>query len=77
MTRLAYAPIAIKSQATTYYGFRGVDRSRDIAAMETQKEQNFWKLENCFVDYRGQLIRDHAFYLHKVLLYKYKSYLTY
>lgn len=65
MTRLAYAPIAIKSEATTYYGFRGVDRSRDIAAMETQKEQNFYKLENCYVDYRGQLIRDPAFYLHR------------
>lgn len=64
MTRLSYAPIAIQSQATTYYGFRGIDRSRDITAMETQKEQNFWRLENCYVDYRGQLIRDPAFYLH-------------
>ena len=61
---LAYAPIAIKSSATTYYGFRGIDRSRDITAMETQKEQNFWVLDNCYVDYRGQLIRDPKFFLH-------------
>jgi hypothetical protein len=64
MSRLAYAPIAINSQATTYYGFRGIDRSRDIAAMERQKEQNFWRLDNCYVDYRGQLIRDPKFFLH-------------
>ncbi|MAH29853.1 MAG: hypothetical protein CL959_04155 [Euryarchaeota archaeon] len=64
MTRLAYAPVAIKSQATTYYGFRGIDRSRDIAAMETQEQQNFWQLDNCYVDYRGQLIRDPKFFLH-------------
>ena len=64
MARLSYAPIAIKSQATTYYGFRGIDRSRDITAMETQKDQNFFRLENCFVDYRGQLIRDPKFFLH-------------
>ena len=64
MARLSYAPIAIKSSATTYYGFRGIDRSRDITAMETQKEQNFWALDNCYVDYRGQLIRDPKFFLH-------------
>ena len=64
MARLSYAPIAIKSSATTYYGFRGIDRSRDITAMETQKEQNFWVLDNCYVDYRGQLIRDPKFFLH-------------
>ena len=63
MSRLAYSPIAVKSNATTYYGFRGIDRSRDISAMERQKEQNFWKLENCSVDYRGQLIRDPSFFL--------------
>lgn len=65
MTRLAYAPLSVKSDFTSYYGFRGIDRSRDITALETEKDQNFWKLENCFVDYRGQLIRDPAFYLHK------------
>ena len=64
MARLSYAPIAVNSQATTYYGFRGIDRSRDIAAMETQEQQNFWMLDNCFVDYRGQLIRDPKFFLH-------------
>ena len=64
MTRLAYAPIAIKSSANTYYGFRGIDRSRDITAMEVEKEQNFFKLENCYVDYRGQLLRDPKFFLH-------------
>ena len=61
MARLSYAPVAINSQATTYYGFRGIDHSRDITALERQKEQNFWQLENCFVDYRGQLIRDPKF----------------
>lgn len=65
MTRLSYAPISIKSEATTYYGFKGIDRSRDISSMETQKEQHFFKLENCFVDYRGQLIRDPAFFISK------------
>lgn len=65
MARLTYSPIAIKSEATTYYGFRGIDRSRDISAMETQKDQNFFRLDNCFVDYRGQLIRDPKFFLHK------------
>jgi len=64
MSRLAYAPIAVKSQATSYYGFRGIDRSRDITAMEKQEEQNFWLLDNCYVDYRGQLIRDPKFFLH-------------
>lgn len=63
MSRIGYSPIAIKSDAQTYYGFRGIDRSRDITAMETEKEQHFWTLNNCFVDYRGQLIRDPAFYL--------------
>ena len=59
MTRLAYAPIAIKSEATTYYGFRGVDRSRDIAAMETQKEQNFYKLDgNQEIDQINKQIKD-------------------
>ena len=63
MAGLSYAPIAVKSDAQTYYGFRGIDRSRDITAMETEKEQHFWNLNNCYVDYRGQLIRDPAFYL--------------
>jgi len=63
MSGLSYAPIAVKSDAQTYYGFRGIDRSRDITAMETEKEQHFWNLNNCYVDYRGQLIRDPAFYL--------------
>jgi hypothetical protein len=65
MSRLAYSPISIKSTSRTYYGFRGIDRSRDVTALETEEEQNFWQLDNCFVDYRGQLIRDPAFYLHK------------
>lgn len=65
MSRLAYAPIAVKSTSRTYYGFRGIDRSRDITALETEKDQNFWRLDNCYVDYRGQLIRDPAFYLHQ------------
>ena len=61
MARLAYAPIAVNSQATTYYGFRGIDRSRDIV-METQEAQNFWLLDNCYVDYRGHWIRDPKFF---------------
>lgn len=63
MSRLSYAPISVSTDATTYYGFKGIDRSRDITAMETQEAQNFWLLDNCFVDYRGQLIRDAAFFL--------------
>ena len=65
MARLAYSPISIKSDSRTYFGFRGIDRSRDITALETEKDQNFFTLENCYVDYRGQLIRDPSFYLHK------------
>ena len=65
MSRLSYSPIAVKSDSRSYFGFRGIDRSRDITALETEKDQNFWQLDNCFVDYRGQLIRDPAFYLHK------------
>ena len=65
MSRFAYAPIAINSDAMSYYGFRGMDRSRDITNMESQEQQSFWLLKNCYVDYRGQLIRDPSFYLHE------------
>ena len=41
MSRLAYSPISIKSTSRTYYGFRGIDRSRDVTALETEEEQNF------------------------------------
>lgn len=64
MSRLSYAPIAVKSNENTYYGFRGIDRSHDITAMETKENQHFWNLENCSVDYRGQLSRDPASYLY-------------
>jgi len=64
MSRLSYAPIAIKTNDSAYYGFRGIDRSHDITAMETKEEQHFWNLENCTVDYRGQLKRDPANYLY-------------
>lgn len=45
MTRLAYAPLSVKSDFTSYYGFRGIDRSRDITALETEKDQTSgsWK----------------------------------
>ena len=63
MGRLSYAPIAIKSNAKSYFSFRGMDRSRDITSMEGEEEQHFWLVENGKVDYRGQLSRDPAFYL--------------
>ena len=64
MGRLSYAPIAIKSNAKSYYSFRGMDRSRDITSMEGEEEQHFWLVENGQVDYRGQLSRDPSFFLH-------------
>ena len=64
MSRLTYSPIAIKSNESTYYGFRGIDRSHDITAMETKEGQHFFNLENCNIDYRGQLKRDPAYYLY-------------
>mgnify|MGYP000123668703 CR=1 FL=1 len=46
------------SKADVYRTFRGIDRSRDRAAMDTGKEQHLYALENAFCDWRGRIVKE-------------------
>lgn len=48
----------IKSDGTVYESFRGIDRSRDRAAMDTGKKQHLWVLNNGYSDWRGRIVKD-------------------
>lgn len=58
MSGFGYSPPGIRSEASAYFGFRGMDRSKDISAMEREEGLNFWLLENGYADHRGQILRE-------------------
>lgn len=64
MSLMSYSPPGIVSKAHSYYAFRGMDRSRDIGALERPEGQSFWLLRNCHIDDHGQLVRDPAVFPH-------------
>lgn len=48
----------VKIRPFPFGDFQGLDSSRDITALDTGKGQHFVRMNNCFCDWRGQIVRE-------------------
>ena len=58
MTGATKSPALVDAKYTVYTQFQGMDRSRDITAMDTNSNQHLWTLKNCHADWRGRIVRE-------------------
>lgn len=52
------APSGVSAKRHTYQNFMGIDRSRDITALDTGDEQRLWRIENGYADWSGMLVKE-------------------
>lgn len=52
------SPSGVQTRTVGYDDFQGIDATRDITALDTQKKQHLSQLDGGFCDWRGQIVKD-------------------
>lgn len=58
MSSATRSPSGVKTRTFAYENFQGLDSSRDINSLDTGRDQHLITLDNCYCDWRGQVVRE-------------------